>query len=220
MGPNSDTTIEVTLVECRKTAGRFCRMTLGVPVEPELHTPEARGAMTSGSRVVGALTLSRDQVQLVGADGQVGVQHLEDAGPLPLGKVPAHRDHGGPDLPAGEAGQQVSSELGRPTARRSADTETPLGEDVGQLGRPGVQLAPAHGLLGPVDAHEDDRPVVPPLVGQLAEPGPVGHLVLLPGPNSPAHHPNSSTPRSRLHLRRTGGMVARKGHFHLDIGGC
>ena len=33
----------------RKTAGSFCRMIFGVPVDPELHMPQPCGAIASGS---------------------------------------------------------------------------------------------------------------------------------------------------------------------------
>ena len=39
-----------------KTPGLFIMMTLGVPVDPELQMPQARGAITSGSGSVGAVT--------------------------------------------------------------------------------------------------------------------------------------------------------------------
>src|ERR1700676_1257372 len=72
MGPKSATTMDVTLVECRKTAGWVPRMTLGAPVEPELHTPEPRGAVTTGNGVSGAVTLAQTRSSWSGPTDRVG----------------------------------------------------------------------------------------------------------------------------------------------------
>ena len=91
------------------------RITLGRPVDPLLHIPLALGDTTSGSGSAdwpAALAVRADRVS--SSTVTAGRDHLEHAGPLPIGQVPAHRNRDGADLPAAQRGQHQLLGVGNP----------------------------------------------------------------------------------------------------------
>ena len=130
-------------------------ITLGVPVEPELQTPQPRGGTTSGSGVVEAERLSSMYAEMIGVHDELGLHGGQDTSALPLGKIPTHRHHRRTRLPAGEARHEVFRRVADAHGQDVAHRQTLLHEHVGQLRRALVQLTPRHLALGSVFGRED-----------------------------------------------------------------
>ncbi len=146
-------------------------MTLGVPVEPELHTPQPRGGTTSGSGVVEAARLVFDVAEMIGVDNQLGLHGGQHPTPLPFGKVPTHRHHRRSGLPTGEAGHEVLGRIADTHGQDVAHRQALLHEHMGQLRGAVVQLAPRHLALGTILGREDHAD---PLGIRLGDPADLG----------------------------------------------
>ena len=153
-------------------------MTFGVPVEPLLQMPFTSGDTTSGSSGTSRVRGGVDPREVVGAQPDDRRDDLAQAGQLPVGDVPAHRDRDGAELPGGEGAQHELRGVAQPDPEPVAGPETPGGQRAGELARPPVQLGPGEGLLLAVRGDVSEHQLVGALPGELADPACVADAYL------------------------------------------
>ena len=104
-------------------------------------------------------------------DGDGGSDHLENAGPLPIGQVPAHRHRDGTDLPAAQCGQHQLFRVGNPQCHKRTELCAGGSQRPTPLIGPAIQVREGHRLRGTVACDDGHSCVVATLFGKLTKLG-------------------------------------------------
>ena len=145
---------------------------LGVPVEPELHTPHPMGAVTSGMGVVGYDRLSSTMPTCSASTTRSGWRTANSRLSSQAGRSHRTGTTVAPTFQPAKQARRCSGELRQAHRQSVPHPEPPVVEEMGQLGGPGFELGPGEGPLAAVLVDEDDGGAVTAVCGHLAEPCP------------------------------------------------